>query len=73
MVLHGTARLPLNSDYRVFDVRNSGIGGMTERERDERDLNILTAYENGATKASLVRSYRVTLHYINKLIKEALT
>lgn len=44
---------------------------MTERERDERDLNILTAYENGATKASLVRSYKVTLQYINKLIKEA--
>jgi Mor family transcriptional regulator len=44
---------------------------MTERERDERDLNILTAYENGATKASLVRSYRVTLHYINKLLKES--
>lgn len=44
---------------------------MTEHEQDERDLNILTAYVNGATKASLVRTYRVTLHYLNKLLKES--
>lgn len=44
---------------------------MDERQRDQRDLNILLAYENGATKASLRRSYDVTRHYLNKLLKEA--
>ena len=44
---------------------------MTERERDERDLDILTAYQNGATKASIMRAYKVSLHYINKLLKES--
>lgn len=42
-----------------------------ERQRDERDLDILTACQNGATKASLMRTYKVTLRYINKLLKEA--
>lgn len=42
-----------------------------ERQRDQRDLNILLAYEHGATKASLLRSYGVTRHYLDKLLKEA--
>jgi hypothetical protein len=44
---------------------------MGDRERDERDLDILTACQNGATKASLMRTHKVTLRYINKLLKEA--
>jgi len=44
---------------------------MTEHERDERDLNILSDHESGASKASIVRSYGVTLHYLNKLLKES--
>jgi hypothetical protein len=44
---------------------------MTERERDERDLQILRLLDDGATKASIMRVYKVTLQYINKLLKES--
>ena len=47
------------------------IDRLCERAEDIRDLNILRAYDMGATKASLVRAYGVTLHHINKLLKEA--
>lgn len=43
---------------------------MTEHERDQRDLAMLAAYEGGATKAVLMRTYGVTKHYLNKLLKE---
>jgi len=72
MVLHGTARILLDSDHRVFGDRNSGVGDMTERERDERDLVILKQYEMQTTKAELMRRYGVGRRYLDRLIKEAL-
>lgn len=44
---------------------------MNERERDERDLQILRALDEGATRAGVARAYRVSLQYIAKLVRES--
>ena len=50
-----------------------GCGGVVvnERERDERDLQILRALEEGATRAGVARAYKVSLQYIAKLVRES--
>ena len=50
-----------------------GCGGasVNERERDERDLQILRALDEGATRAGVARAYRVSLQYIAKLVRES--
>lgn len=49
-----------------------GVGAMTEREKDERDLAALKQYEMGVSKRELMRRHGMTKYYLNKLIKEAL-
>ena len=50
-----------------------GCGGVVvnERERDERDLQILRALEEGATRAGVARAYKVSLQYIDELVRES--
>jgi len=55
-----------------------GCGGVVvnqravnERERDERDLQILRALDEGATRAGVARAYKVSLQYIAKLVRES--
>lgn len=44
---------------------------MNERERDERDLQILRALDEGATRAGVARAYKVSLQYIDELVRES--
>ena len=50
-----------------------GRGGVSvnERQRDERDLQILRALDEGATRAGVARAYKVSLQYIAKLVRES--
>ena len=45
---------------------------MTERERDERDLAVLQAHENGTNKANLMSAFGVSRRYLNALLREAI-
>jgi len=45
---------------------------MSERERDERDLVILSEYGGGESKAGLMRKHSVTRSYLTKLLEEAI-
>ena len=45
---------------------------MTERERDERDLNILREYEGGISFHAILHRYGVTTAYLKRLLREAL-
>ena len=52
---------------------HTGCGGavVNERERDERDLQILRALDDGATRAGVARAYKVSLQYIDELVRES--
>lgn len=43
---------------------------MTERERDERDLEILFRYPQDS-KSKLMREFGVSRYYLDKLLREA--
>ena len=44
---------------------------MTERERDERDLDILFRYPQDS-KSKLMRDFGVSRYYLDKLLREAM-
>ena len=46
---------------------------MTPRERDGRDLLILSLWQSGASLEELTKRFRLTRVYLSKLIEEALT
>ncbi len=48
------------------------MGGLTERQKDERDLQVLKDYDDGASVDILAHRYRTTQCYVKRLLKEAL-
>lgn len=48
-----------------------GVGGMTERELDERDLMFLDMSAEGATIAEIAELFDVDREYVARLVREA--
>lgn len=70
MVLQRTARLLLHPDHRRSSGNASYGDPVTERERDERDLEILFRYPQDS-KSKLMREFGVSRYYLDKLLREA--